>query len=180
MLSSWWKRWRRIRTDKGDIGAFLQQHFGALDGATPQGALATWLDMMGRDPGPLSSFEAKAWHNTWIQEQEIQRKARIHPFLAGATITKRAPPIHNRTGRQLFRERMQGRGVRGSDGTLHTNATDMEQELWEERAPLWSSSPDLPAHGQALLDEYFRNRLPANLPSSPSPKLEAIERLILS
>ena len=83
-------------------------------------------------------------------------------------------------GRRLFKERVQGSGVRGDDGSIITDPVHMEKALWEERAPLWTSAPELPQEGKALLDRYFRNRGNIDLPRAPSPSLRQLVRLILA
>ena len=56
----------------------------------------------------------------------------------------------------LFQRTHAFRGVRGDEGVWQDTLKGIEDALWRNRHDIWATAPPLPAYGQALLAEYFR------------------------
>ena len=170
MIQNWWRQ--RVREKAaGDPGAVLRE---AAAGSVPvaiAGPVREWLLQLGEDRELLTPTDARRLLGLWRFEQ-----GRVASFCS-RPVRARAPlPI--RFGRQTFRERTTMEALRLPDGTVCTDPGRILDSLWRHRADLWTSVPELPASGAALLDRYFAGRQATFAPQGPTSRARITRHIL--
>ena len=180
MLAAWWLAWRHRGGQASHAGVQLESWMRRTAAAAPEGELLQWLRSVGWQGTDLTPAQAATWLHVWQQERALARRRAVHPLRAGPQVR----PCHRGgavdTGRQLFRTRLQGRGVRDTAGVLQTDPEATERLLWADRADIWTRPPPLPATGTALLDHYFAHRPPPLFPAMPGPDRQRLHDAVLA
>ena len=179
-LAAWWRAWRHRTTHSQHPGALLAAWMRRTVTGTPEGEMLDWLRGVGWSGTTLSPEEAAAWLHVWQQEQALTRRRAVHPFLSGPQVHTSQRAEATSVGRQIFRDRIQGRGVRDAAGTLQTNPRITEPLLWEDRVDIWTRPPALPGTGTALLENYFRHRGALSFPNAPLPNRMRLHDAVLA
>ena len=178
-LKAWWATWSRRRPPSTSLGDLLLTASRNSGPFRPPGPLAEWLGQYDWDQADLTPAQALQWATIWQREQQSRNHSRIHPLLRGPGVARPATAQYLRTGRQQYKARLQGAGVRDASGTLHTDGPGMDAILWADRGPLWTSAPPIPASSDALLTHYFAHRR-ADWPPLPAPNGSTLKALVLA
>ena len=179
-LTAWWRAWHHRTTHAQHPGALLAAWMRRTVAGIPEGEMLAWLRGVGWSGTLLSPEDAAAWLHVWQQEQALTRRRAVHPFLGGPQVHSTRRTEATSVGRQVFRNRMQGRGVRDTAGILHLDPRTTEPLLWADRADIWTRPPALPGNGATLLDSYFRHRGASSFPSTPVPNRMRLHEAVLA
>ena len=176
MLRAWWTTWAKRRGPaETDPGTQLAAAARAGGSTRPTGALRTWLGHLGAEDETvreLTPEEAARWLAVWRHEQARplsfnHRRLRAHRGTEAL-----------RCGRPTFRQRLSVGALLHEDGQVLTEPGAITEALWQHRADLWTSVPEVTAGARAVLDAYFEQRT-AVFPQRPPIGRARLSQLIL-
>ena len=176
MLRQWWRTWSKRRgAAETDPGTQLAAAARASGSTRPVGDLLAWLCHMGVGDDTaweLTPEDAARWLAVWRHEQARPlsfRHKRLRPYRGTEAL---------RCGRPTFRQRIAVGALLHEDGQVLTEPAAITEALWQHRAELWTSVPEVTAGARDVLAAYFADRS-AVFPSGPPVGRERLSRLIL-
>jgi hypothetical protein len=176
MLRAWWTTWAKRRGPaETDPGTQLAAAARAGVSIRPTGPLRIWLGHLGAEDEAIRELtpeEAARWLAVWRHEQ-ARPLAFNHRRLRAHRGTEAL-----RCGRPTFRQRLSVGALLHEDGQVLTEPGAITEALWQHRADLWTSVPEVTAGARAVLDAYFEQRT-AVFPQRPPIGRARLSQLIL-
>jgi hypothetical protein len=181
MLRDWWHRWSKKSPNTSSLHKELASAASRTIRSSVSPALADWIKSHGEEHCTdfLEPQDAAKWLRVHISENRQRVNHSLPGRISGPRVQRPQIAAIFRNGRRLFKTKAGLTKVQRDDGSEATRPGDIQETLWESRAPLWQSVAETAPAAGPLLGAYA-SELPKDVaPGLSPPSFSQIARCIL-